>query len=523
MDLIHLPDVLQLEFLSFVESNEKLEYARVNRSLYHKLAKDVRQINMKRLKDFLASRLFEDRILQLMNRPEYQFNCNCVANYDRMTENLNFNAAITGFNILRCRPATLTRFFLGKIKQIQKLELELSCIEPSNLPDTIMKFEAIAKAIQSSDLMVNELQMSRLEYQIDFPRFPSISSLEINSCPLVVLEDLKLSQYSNLHSIKFYDCEKISDVSCLNHTKNLSFEFCDAITDISSLNFNYKISVVNCNGIVDYSKSFQYSTHIHVIASRKNIVPVEISSLRNVKTLNIGLKSVSVEAPLPKSLKTLQISNNQIIHFLPENDLTEVIISDCPSFTSLVNMDNIQRIELKNLPIKSLEGLGSRTRFLRIDSCSNITDYSLIHANCVVDLISHLKLIDMRSLTKGCDCTLNVNCVFLELNPLSFFEGVSKVKVHGIPTPSCFQSLTTLREIQIEINQFYIDDKHLAKLLTVLEVLCLLPNLMKIVLEDRQFGNSKSKETNAVKSFVVNRGFTYEKYGNSFVALRSKN
>lgn len=78
MFLERYPDVLLIEISSFITPSDRLNLLQVNKTIYTRIARAVRQINLDNSVDqFFESQSFREKICQLINNPHEQLSLFC--------------------------------------------------------------------------------------------------------------------------------------------------------------------------------------------------------------------------------------------------------------------------------------------------------------------------------------------------------------------------------------------------------------------------------------------------------------
>ncbi len=388
--MLSLPDFIHLEILSYVIGSTQCEYARVNRMISEQLMRKVRYlvINLAEVTTSDESSIIRQKS-QLINNPALQLQINAQACEDFSLQFSLIQSMIPSkLHYLAVEIDYLTKF-LPLLQHVELLEITGNCSHNNEGSSTSSSIEQIGDAIQSGKLVVREILLDDGCIE-SIPCFSRVSRLLVKSYPLLKSEGLNISKYTHLTSLTLFDCHSITDVSSFDHIHKLCLKNCHNIVDISCLNHNYLIKIDNCNQIKDFSKSFKYSTIIYLVgckSSSKEIIPINLNFLERVQSLELGYHPLTFEKPLPQTLRSLDIESNHLIVSLPENHLKEVGIVSCSSFSSLQNMNHIQRVILIELNITSFRELSSSSiQMIQVKSCSKVRDFHHLSSCANVDV-----------------------------------------------------------------------------------------------------------------------------------------
>lgn len=378
--LLTLPSVLYRDVLSYLDSFEKLQFVRLNKRIKEEYLKEVRliEIDYDQSENFFLENSLQSKCLSLIKNPFEQLKINysgelleavtpSLSLLDLSTNNMDF----AHFLIcqLNYRIQQLTISFRKK---------EDNSIVLSQLTD-ISAATSSVKSLWLADTL--------LEY---LPVIPSLERLKLSLCHEITIEGLHLPVYQNLKCLELLNCYQIVDVSCLDGIYDLSLYSCDNIVNISCLNHNDKIKIHDCNKIKDYSNSFQYSRFISLSIPEKvqnNIIPINPNHLLYVKKFEfismISLPLINNNfmnlSPKISYLWSLKIKDVKSSFLLPENNHIQYIsIINCPLFRSCINMGKIRHVQLIQLNLKSLEGLGIDNIHVEIVSCQSLRNFSLL-------------------------------------------------------------------------------------------------------------------------------------------------
>ncbi len=221
--------------------------------------------------------------------------------------------------------------------------------------------------------------------------FEGLETLKVYASHSLTTQALRVSEYTSLRVLTLHNCLNISDATSLSHVYDLSLMRCPNITDISPLTDNHKVLIAECPSIIKYTdKVFKRAYDIVLDLSRFRKKSIDntfkITQCEQVRSLQIENDSNNLLLSPIKSflslnyLKILNLLNVSHFSHLPENQLREVYICDCPHFHSCENMGHIYLINLEELPsLKSLEGLGRGNRLVTINNINNNNPIEGIH------------------------------------------------------------------------------------------------------------------------------------------------
>ncbi len=385
--LIHdFPTDIYQELLSWLGYDDQVAFAMVNQSLCGQLIKHVRVREFRQeRKHFvrkLRSYLKSEKLQSLIADHYHQLSFVLPGNLQ------NLEAA--GFDnvSIHCKRLVVTadQFFTSFksfVKRIQNLTLSIDGSNRPTLPDS--EVELMTDWMNNSDLGLKEFEINN--YNItNLPVIPSLESLTIAGSDTFNLNGLNISAYSHLRCLKLSSLH-IEDVSSLDGIHELHLLYCDKIRDISGLNHNYKIVIEECTGVTDYSNSFRYSKIIIICCPSNSlgepIKSCDLSKALEAQKIYFNGNDCNKPLVLPQSsnLRFVQASSNLRRPFtLPsEHNIRELIVRDSQEFTSLLNFDRIYVVRLINLVyIYTLQGLGSGNRIVEVVNCPLISDFSIL-------------------------------------------------------------------------------------------------------------------------------------------------
>lgn len=229
------------------------------------------------------------------------------------------------------------------------------------------------------------------EDSYSLPVFEGLETLKVYASYSFPAQAFRVSEYTSLRVLTLHDCPSIRDVASLRHVYDLSLMRCPNITDISPLTDNHKVLIAECPSITKYTDKVFKRTHgivLDFLQYRKKSIDktFKITQCEQVRSLQIENDSKNLLlSPITsllslKYLKILNVMNVNHFSHLPENQLREVYISDCPHFHSCKNMGHIYLINLEELPsLKSLEGLGRGNRLVTVNNINNNDPIEGIH------------------------------------------------------------------------------------------------------------------------------------------------
>ncbi len=367
------------EILSWLEFDSQRMFAMVNRTICKQFIKHVRVLwfwgEILNFEPKLRSYLTSEKGQHLIDDP-----------YNQLTiivpNDLDLKAA--GFDdiSISCKSLTITvnqlTKFMHCVKKVQNFTVGFYGFGRRSLADS--EFQSIADWINNSDLGLKQLAINN--YNIT--QFPVISRLESLWLTNTNIPSLNISTFSNLRSLHLHST-KIEDVSSLDRVHQLHLELCGEIRDISCLNHNDTIVIKDCYRITDYSNCFRYSKIIEITCPSKcmeePIKSCDFSKALEARKIYFDGRDCNPLLLLPhcSSLRFVQIKNLKGPLTLPaDHHIREIIVRDCPNIPSLLNFDRIYSVQLFDLDIPTLEGLGSGNRVVEVNTCPLITDFSML-------------------------------------------------------------------------------------------------------------------------------------------------
>ncbi len=425
-----LPDVLYNEILSWLSGKDKVSLASINVMLSKLLLKRVRRILIReedQVELYFSDQIFRDQIHSLIVDP-----------YEQLKINFFLDNPLTfeGIDTFTCQELTTTAEILLQSLLVWTNNVKGLALQSSGFAPFIVN-EAILEIAQWMNSTPSLKEFSISSY--DFTAFPVISNLEsltFNNCPSVHPDELNIPAYSNLRVLKFYYCESIDDVSCLDRIHELHISRCHQIQDISCLNHNHKIVIDNCDSIVDYSSCFRHAKVIEVTCYARKKVCFDFSKLLEVRELDLAGRRTTFNTtkfifPRCKSLRRAVISGFDVRFTIPaDHQIRSIVIAGCASFSSLSNFGSISSIILINLKIDSLEGLGMGNHVVEIQRCPLIRDFTpLRHCDKVIirDCQGFEDISQVRGVKKFTFSPADVNNIPEDL------EGVTHLLLRKVP------------------------------------------------------------------------------------------
>lgn len=255
----NLPADLYRRLQSWLEYDDKIAFAMVNRTICRYLIMNVRFIRLEGNKSFERYFRYENKRKSLIAAPYHQLTV--IIPDDMSFEAVGFENINLICKSLSISVNQLTTSFIHCVKKVQ--DLILGNYSRSSRPSlTAYEHRVITDWMNNSDLGVKHFTI--VNYTLT--NLPLLSSLEslilvrvnIDSPIILNIPSYRCLRYLKLSSVS------IEDVSSLDGIYELYLEYCNYIRDISCLNHNHKIVITDCESIVDYSKSFRYSKIIDI-------------------------------------------------------------------------------------------------------------------------------------------------------------------------------------------------------------------------------------------------------------------
>ncbi len=375
----NLPLDIHLQLPYWLEYDDQVAFAMVNRAISRHLIKHVRYIRLGKFKRLLRIHLTSEKIQSLIADPYNQLDIYFPVKVD--LKEAGFEDIIISCKTLSITADQLTSSFMTSVKKVRSMMLGYNYgIETHPLTDS--KLQSITDWMNNSNLGLKQLTIEN--YKIT--HLPVISKLESLEIVYGNISGLNLSAYSNLRCLKL-DSVDIEDVSSLDGIHELCLSGCNSIRDISCLNHNYKIVIEECRGIIDYSNCFRNSRIIKIICPNYTYEPIKSCDLsKAMKAREIFFDGYYYKKPLLLLLPQSSSLRSVIVGCLPvrfkhsKHRIREIVLRDCilnPN-SYLTNYGRIYSIKLINLEISSLIGLGRGNRVVEVDNCPSITDFSML-------------------------------------------------------------------------------------------------------------------------------------------------
>lgn len=436
----HLPAVLQLEILDFLDLVDRLDYSRVNRFCSRQLSSHVRIVALKvgrGLKEFLESKGFRNSILAKIKNPYKQFTLEGHGNW-------SFSPIPLTARRLACSIASLKTFQLQR-SQIQHLSLSIPREAEMNQTSLL----SILQNLSGS----KELSLNYVVPIDSIPILPQLERLRIESFAFNSANLIEPSKFINLQCLKLVNCQGFSDVSTLVHIRELHLIECPNIRDISSLN-NNEIIVIHSSDIDDYSRSFRFSRVIDLLFNCRINSQVDLYRLESVEWLKMDYKTAllaNVTFPiLPPTLKALALSN---------------INSEC----SIPYQHNLREITSTRFSLKNMRNIP----FVHVQYCHQIKNWKPLQDNYCVTVtccsnfdpspLGEVKLLKVQVLSSLAIASDLTNITHLKLQtPISIFRDGLFDKLAAV---------TTLREFEFEIDNTFTQTADYEKFLLSLQKL----------------------------------------------------
>lgn len=512
----NLPDDLLQELLLYLSPIEVNEFSRANNDLTNRLKKRKSRLyflysSKKTMsRDFLSSPF----VMRLGEGSPSTFNLNFYY-YQRKLGPFFTPFPFARFDIVQCSTGHLPLLVRNKADFIQDLQIAFD--KPVNY-ELNKDLEPLAEALKVSTLVVNKMTLWRTE-RFALPVFHGVVSLTINDCKHQTSEEMNIHQNSRLRHLKLASCG-VRDVTKFSHIYDLQLHNCHAITDISCLNDNHKITISNCSGIRDYSNAFKhcYEITIYCRETHRHEQSIDVYTLVNVKKLLLSnLPFLVDERPLPSSLSSLSIFSCPVLSRLPENNLRTVKISCCKNFMSLENMTNIKNVELTELNIESLDGLGVANRSITISDCRKIRDWKAVRENefvCFENSSFRTLFYRRRMRVTAGDGDEGERDI---LDP-TYMKAITHLSTNLL-FPMNFTNAKKLREIIVDLSG---TSRWIIECWRLLEAVMPLPRVEKVVLKPLNITSEIQSDTR-FPILLSRYGFTVHYSNKSLVLLRKGN
>ncbi len=429
---MNLPDVIYLEVLYYLTYRDQISFVLSSSTLWNRLIQRIKVIDLPERDDFtlyLISQAYRDKVHKLICydqlkliipeddwRIDSDFTINC--SYLRTTTNV-FHQFLSNDFILK----------------IKNLEL----IYRSNEED----LEDIVQWIDDNpSISLKTLKLKNFP-PIWLPNMPMLESLTLYKCLDFDINHLEISAYTNLRCLILYKSDCLIDVRRLDGIYELHLILCDKINDISTLNHNQKINIELCRNIFNYSNCLRYSKSVTIGIGNWNDreINLDLTSLHEVKELIISVQlvksnQINLLFPSCKSLRSIEVKNFPFPFSLPpQNNVRSITIVNCAALTALLNFEKIRFVNLSHLHIKSLDGLGSDVLEVEIINCPFIEDFSILKKCKKVRIRGSPKEFELGTQLSGVkDFTLYPGILApTEMLIQDCFEGVTCLSFDDIP------------------------------------------------------------------------------------------
>eukprot|EP01040_Poterioochromonas_malhamensis_P015008 gene15008-16716_t len=241
---------------------------------------------------------------------------------------------------------------------------------------------------------------------------PNIKSLHLDRCNIELLElfkhdlaVLKISQFSAVDLKRIKPCKKLiinQAEYLLNEEELKHYEYLDIKVDTE----------------LTLSKFLCRKTRV--------------LKIRNASLNFIPLSSLHVEFQNLKIVELKELSMNSVIDLRLFSMIYELTISGGGKTLSLEGLENVPRVLLKHMPIKSLVGLGYN-HYVAVINCGEVTDFSPLKHVREVLIENSQKLIDAKDLCKVHKLNLK-GCH--KIDSLAGLAEIRELKIQDCPTLS---------------------------------------------------------------------------------------
>eukprot|EP01040_Poterioochromonas_malhamensis_P012845 gene12845-14074_t len=449
--LENLPESILVEqLLSLLSIDDQKEIVHLNK-YFLTLVPRIQQLEIKNLSKILKDTSFRENLVKRIHNPynQLRLNLNLTDLQDlgkqklihdlyllehpdvepfsiKRDENLIYMILdilkLDSLNALQISLQEVLHLLEFKIlKKVRKLEIWCSDIEEDNDINILSLCQLLSKKNQSGDLQLTELYihaplLNGLNFKL-LNFLPTIPGLQLLGLTNFKIQDVECyTKFPNLLYLRFYHCDILCNIHPLDSLYGLTFSRCNKISNFQGLNNNHKIVIQNCPNVFQFSNIFQNSIDILIQMDIYNI-EIDLNTFHKVQKLRL-LQSptlnqlTSLPRLLPESLMHLEIfGNNSFTGPLPRNKLKTVIISQCSYFATVEGMEKISEIHLHHLPrLQSIEQIGQWNRFIDINTCSLITDFSSLQG-CKKIIIKNCTILKPFTLDNVEELTLSLSFV----------------------------------------------------------------------------------------------------------------
>lgn len=515
---VKIPLVLYRELLIFLELVDQLEFVRINKDFSNIFIKQIRKIHIYYDK-FFYNDLYRQKLLSLIENPSYQLQV--FANGNTPSSYVKRRTPATTFNTI---PIELIHRLSQQQYGIEFERMYLS--NPSNDNEDYMRVYAAISELQphTKHLSLRNWDGENRHLQL----FQSIESLELRFCNVNIDSNINdILSYKHLTCLTLLYCSVLTNTNLhsLSHIYDLTLIACNTIQDITCLQNNYKITIDQCAFIEDYSKSFEYSTIIHLIIKMKPTIKLmnhNPTYLKNVKEFNLKcihlptIDSLNDHLPMTTlSLQSLTLCDIYSPFILPKKigkplkvlSLRQVRLQSCE------NMENIYHILFSGVPVPSLEGLGFGNKIVELTYCKYIQDFSYLKG-CEKVKIDNCDYFNMIESIEG------VPIIELStMNPSMDLHGVTSFMIREEIYPTIMKNIALAKTIHTILIHFELKD-----IKTCLLRLCDYHHIQKIIIDNyhnplQLLFNNDSKDNNdqdfqqlITNNFIIETVYRFEYY-----------
>jgi hypothetical protein len=327
-EIIRLPHDILRFIANFIHANadygtEWQNLLNANKKNFQHLKRESRVISLsnKFSRLFLLSSAFRETVLSKIEIRSKQLRFSLR---DYSTPELDLKLLCPAKHLLLESCTTEINFLLMGIEQIDLCECAIKdlsfCSQSRKVNICFPANQFSLFTTPNATLEFSVIYGRNVDYRIENygHAFYGVKSVKFTECDFI--SDVRC--FKNAHTAKFISCTSIYDVSSLGNLRELELSGCKLVQDVSSLGKVHKLNISYCPLIED------------------------ISGLTGVYDLNIAGHNGSNLSPL-KNVKILNISCCYNIASLEPmgRQLEELIMTNCPLIRNVTMLQNVRKLE----------------------------------------------------------------------------------------------------------------------------------------------------------------------------------
>jgi hypothetical protein len=437
----HLPLCLFQEIQKFLNNGDYADFMRTSKKLFEDVKKETYSLTIRSrdMEKFLLDLNFRDVILTKIKDPRFQL---CLtysfpAPLYSLTYSITHIARTLLQKLLACQSCTLViqenttgideiPGWIDFLNQRTYVRLEGN--------ETVKCFEGLKS--------LKHLNLHGFNVLSDLSHFVHLTSLSLRSCPSVK----DVSALKGLRKVVLEFCDRIEDISPLSHAYSIDINSCVTITKISSLTHNVKISVFGCPDVTDGEQW------------KNNVARFVQSAITNTAQLMAGFPSAEKmtlfdyletrKVSIGSKLKRITLDNSFLKDTSALSALYTVVLYACNNLKILNGLENVSNVFLKWCSaLYDISNLGKGNMNVLIESCLMINDFSSLKE------VSRVRIKRFRGLTNGYDIA-GAKIIILDscsnITNVSMLENAEEVELCGCDGIASLEGLENVPTIVIE-------------------------------------------------------------------------